>query len=221
MKLTLPGATISAAVVCWLLQVALVHCACNISKYKGDWSEIDYEGNLRFDPDFWRYQTQQQFLLSNELALQLSYGLCKASMESLIIWKAGRHGPVDDITTYDVMCSKFCLENDILHQNAMEYTGCSCLELSSQPGDSSYIVEGDWCTHNTARMQCDILGFCGFWECRIDDFMCPRYEYNKRFITYAGPGHCSAAPPSFERHLSTVFASAIAAVFASFWLLQD
>lgn len=185
---------LKSSLLCLFLKIALVSCVCNISKYKGDWSEIDYEGDLRFDPDFWRYQTQQQFLLSNELALQLSFGLCKASMESLIVWKAGRHGPVDDITTYDVMCSKFCLENDIIHQEAMEYTGCSCLELSSQPGDSSYIVEGDWCTHNTARMQCDILGFCGFWECRIDDFMCPRYEYNKRYIQYAGPGTCNSAP---------------------------
>lgn len=176
-----------------VLVVTSCQAACNVSKYKKEWGQLDYDGALRLDPDFWRYQTQQQFKLSNELALQLAYGLCKAKMEDLILWKAGHHGPVDDITTYDVMCSKFCLENDALHEAAMAYTECSCLQLSSQPGDFSYIVEGDWCSHNTGRMQCDILGFCGFWECRIDDFMCPRYEYNKRYITYAGPGTCSGA----------------------------
>lgn len=172
---------------------------CNLTHYKYVWAETDYDGALRFDPDFWRYQTQRQFKLSNGLALQLAYGLCKAHMDSLIVWKAGRHGPVDDITTHDVMCSKYCLENDAIHVQAMEASECSCLELSSQPGDSAYVLDGDWCRHNTGRMQCEILGMCGFWECRIDDFMCPRYEYNKRTIPYAGEGNCKNFASNFGK----------------------
>mmetsp|Transcript_26623 Transcript_26623/g.39553 ORF Transcript_26623/g.39553 Transcript_26623/m.39553 type:complete len:208 (+) Transcript_26623:83-706(+) len=186
------------------------HCACNVSKYLYDWSNIDYNGDLRFDPEFWRYQTQRQFQLSNGLALQLAYGLCKAHMDNLIDWKAGRHGPVDDITTHGVMCSKYCLENDEIHLRAMDYSDCSCLELSSQPGDSAFVVEGDWCRHNTGRMQCEILGMCGFWECRIDDFMCPRYEYNKRSIPYAGPGHCRNAGSMIQPSLLLSIGIAVA-----------
>lgn len=196
-----------------------VFSACNITKYRVDWSDTDYDGSLRYDPEFWRYQTQHQFKLSNGLALQLAYGLCKAHMDSLIEWKAGRHGPVDDITTHDVMCSKFCLENDIIHQNAMDYSDCSCLELSSQPSDSAYVIAGDWCYHNSGRMQCEILGFCGFWECRIDDFMCPRYEYNKRTIPYAGQGNCKNPASRLDQPnfiLSSLFA-AVAIYYVGFY----
>jgi hypothetical protein len=28
---------------------------------------------------------------------------------------------------------------------------------------------------------CDKLEFCGIWGCRLDDFMCPRYEWNKKY----------------------------------------
>jgi hypothetical protein len=134
-------------------------------------------------------------VLANGLALQLAYGKCVEYMLNLIEWKAGMTGPIDDITTWGVMCNKFCLENDNIHEVAMRVSGCSCLELSTQPGEVSYTMEGDWCHHNTGRLQCEILGFCGFWECSIEDFMCPRYEYNKRYITYAGPGNC-ASPAS-------------------------
>merc|ERR1719453_78908 len=106
-------------------------------------------------------------------------------MVNLIEWKAGRMGPIDDQTTWEVMCSKFCLENDAIHEAAISASGCSCLELSTQADEVSYKLEGDWCRHNSGRLQCEVLGMCGFWECRIDDFMCPRYEYNKRSIPYA------------------------------------
>ena len=175
--------------LCLSMLTASVFGTCNMTKYR-QWLNTDFNAPIRTDPEFWRYQTQRQFKLSNGLALQLAYGLCKAHMYSLIEWKAGRHGPVDDITTHGVMCSKFCLENDRIHVEAMDASGCSCLELSSQPGDSAYVIAGDWCRHNSGRMECEILGFCGFWECRIDDFMCPRYEYNKRTIPYAGEGDC-------------------------------
>jgi hypothetical protein len=165
---------------------------CNATKYLM-WREERYQGQLQNDPNFWRYQTQAQFVLTNDLALQIAYGLCRHNMKSLIEFKAGRLGPVDDQTTYDIMCANYCLENDIIHEEAMDISGCSCLELSTQPGEDSYTYLGDWCRHNTGRMECDLLGFCGVWECKIDDFMCPRYEYNKRTIEFRGPGHCTSS----------------------------
>lgn len=182
--------------------VALLCCTttlarCNRTRF-GEWRLERYQGQLQNDPKFWRYQTQAQFVLTNDLALQIAYGICRHNMKSLIDFKAGRLGPIDDQTTYDIMCANYCLENDIIHEEAMAISGCSCLELSTQPGEDSYHVIGDWCRHNTGRMQCDILGFCGIWECRIDDFMCPRYEYNKREIQFRGAGSCfNSAPTTF------------------------
>lgn len=174
--------------------VSLACGRCNRTRYV-EWKQERYQGRLRNDPKFWRYQTQAQFVLTNDLALQIAYGICRHNMKSLIDFKAGRIGPIDDQTTYDIMCANYCLENDNIHEEAMSLSGCSCLQLSTQPGDDSYHVVGDWCRHNTGRMQCDILGFCGIWECRIDDFMCPRYEYNKRYIDFRGAGHCINGTP--------------------------
>jgi hypothetical protein len=30
--------------------------------------------------------------------------------------------------------------------------------------------------HNTAKLLCAKIGFCGVWTCSEDDFMCARYE---------------------------------------------
>jgi hypothetical protein len=183
----------------FLSSTVTVFGRCNVSKYTYDWSLATYQGKLRTDSDFWRYQKQTKFVLTNGLALQLAYSKCKAYMRNLIVWKAGRFGPIDDIHTRDVMCNKYCLESDRIHQEAIETSGCSCLALSTQPDESSYISPGDWCRHNSARLQCDDLGFCGYWDCRIDDFMCPRYEYNKRYILFAGKGNCKNSGSKFSQ----------------------
>lgn len=177
--------------------------SCNMTRYD-EWLALRYSGALQNDPVFWRYQTQLQFRLYNQLALQIAYSLCRQRMKTLISFKAGRIGPIDDQTTYDIMCSPYCMENDAIHQSAMAYSGCTCLELSTQPSESAYFTAGDWCKHNTGRMQCDILGFCGIWNCKLDDYMCPRYEYNKREIEFRGPGSCVGSAPSSWRGASAV-----------------
>lgn len=182
-----------------LLNFFQIILSCNSSIYFYDWSNTAYAGPLRKDSEFWRYQKQTKFILTNGLALQLAYSKCKSHMKSLIYWKAGRFGVIDDIHTRVVMCNKYCLENDRLHQEAMTQSNCNCLQLSTQPGEVSYVFQGDWCKHNTGRMQCDILGFCGFWNCRIDDFMCPRYEYNKRDIRFAGKGNCKNSSSKIQQ----------------------
>lgn len=193
---------------------------CNLTKYTNDWSLASYQGTLRTDAEFWRYQKQVRFVLTNGLALQIAYGKCKAFMRNLVVWKAGRHGPIDDIHTREVMCNKFCLENDRLHEQALEASSCSCLQLSTQPDEPSYITPGDWCRHNTGRMQCDELGFCGYWECRIDDFMCPRHEYNKRLIRYAGKGNCRNSASKLSSSYATLLSLLLSIGLILFGILE-
>ena len=121
---------------------------------------------------------------------------------------------MDPQNAWKSMCHMFCKYSDQMHFDAMCYSGCSCLQLSTQKRDDSWTRDGDWCSHNSARMLCDILGFCGNWECRIDDFMCPRHEYNRKIIPLKGYGSCvrlkSSATTShekkyFEKYLMYIF----------------
>lgn len=86
-----------------------------------------------------------------------------------------------------------CLETDILHQAAMEATGCECMDLSTPTTSIHYHIEGDFCHGNSGRILCRVLERCGIWNCRIGDFMCPRHEYNTLYIPYAGKGDCTGA----------------------------
>jgi len=62
-------------------------------------------------------------------------------------------GPVDQQQAYKAMCSDLCVESDAMHISALDYSGCSCLDLSTKPNQQSYSAPGDWCLQNTARMQ--------------------------------------------------------------------
>lgn len=176
-----------------LLLIAAVQSAygeCNLTKWE-IWKSELYTGELSTDPDFWRYQTKTDVIfLTNFLALELAVSACVNHFDLLFFYLAGRMGPVDLQHSYKTMCRTECLESDAIHQAALEYSGCSCLELSTQESDRSFHIEGDFCLHNTARMLCDRVGYCGIWDCRIDDFMCPRYEWNKKSIPFKGPGTC-------------------------------
>ena len=145
---------------------------------------------MSVDPTFWRYQTQTQFILTRGLALELGVQKCIDNINVLTMFKAGRSGPVTEQYSYKALCEAECLENDQMHIDAMKYSGCTCLELSTQKSDKSYHIEGDWCKHNSAKLLCDILGYCGVWNCALEDFMCPRYEWNKKMIPYKGYGNC-------------------------------
>ncbi len=204
----------SAAMLCLLflrfscginITRSLATTTCDMTKYK-DWQSTIYQGKLISDPNFWRYQLFPTFKLTNSLAIELAVASCKNKFNLLQSFKAGRNGPIDIQSGYKVMCKDDCLESDALHQAAMSQSGCSCLELSTQPTDTSYHTEGDWCQENSARLLCSETGYCGVWNCRIDDFMCPRYEWNKKIIPFKGPGHCdrSSSMKLFDRsmHLS-------------------
>lgn len=164
--------------------LCLIVCSysiCNKTAHE-IWTNQRYQGNLASDPTFWRYQKNNYFVLTNGLATDISMTKCSLGFSNLFTFLAGRNGPVSIFNSYRVMCSDYCLESDSLHEEAMAASGCTCRELS--------LEEDDFCKQNSARILCDVAGYCGLWECRIDDFMCPRYEWNKKRIFMKGYGHC-------------------------------
>lgn len=164
--------------------------ACDKEYFTKTWLQQEYTGPLSVDRGFFRYTAVEQYVLTNELALRTAVRKCVARFTALKEYLGGRHGPVSEQSMYDVMCSAECLEADDLHQKAMEASGCSCLELSTQEDEATYHVEGDVCRRNSARILCNMYGQCGEWNCRIDDFMCPRYEWNRRKIRFKGRATC-------------------------------
>lgn len=170
---------------------------CDKSLY-ATWRQLEYTGFLATEPSFWRYQAQTQFQLTNGLALDFAVQKCKAKLEDLKDFKAGRHGPVDPQNAWKSMCHMFCKYSDQIHYDALCYSGCTCMDVSTQRDDQTWTRDGDWCSHNSARMLCEVIGFCGIWECKIDDFMCPRHEYNKKVISLKGYGNCDR----FATHLA-------------------
>ncbi len=192
---------------------------CNTTLYTV-WKNQEYTGLLATDPNFWIYQTQRQFVLTNELALNLAVEACRGKFDDLDLFLAGRSGPITIQKGYTVMCSNECLQSDIMHQDAMAYTGCSCLELSTQPKDLAYTIEGDWCRHNSALILCDKLEFCGIWGCRLDDFMCPRYEWNKKYIELQGIGTCAVNAASKVRTNPSMLMSIVIMILLIFFMRQ-
>lgn len=162
---------------------------CNLTRYN-EWLNEPYIGVLAPDSAFWMYQTQPQIVLNNYFALNLAVRSCVRYFENLYFYRSGRMGPITIQDSYKIMCREYCLESDVIHQTAMNVSSCSCLELSTQPDEVAYTKEGDWCRHNTGHLLCGLVGYCGVWNCRIDDFMCPRYEWNKKVIPLKGPGTC-------------------------------
>jgi len=188
---------------------------CSLAAFTA-WKDSAYEGILLSDPQFWRYQTQLQFVLSKGLALELAVAKCANRFKLLQNFKSGKGGPIDIQNVWKAMCTDECMQSDVMHQEAMAASDCSCLELSTQENEPSYRVPGDWCLHNSARMLCDKLGFCGVWGCRIDDFMCPRYEWNKKTIAYKGPGHCDRkANAASSAYVLNVYVPAVSLLAAA------
>lgn len=205
-----------------LISIIILHAllviavsGCDLNKYN-EWKSQVYNGPLSADATFWIYQTQKkEIFLTNYLALELAVTSCTRKFDQLYYYLAGRMGPIDIQHSYKIMCRSDCLENDAIHESAMAYSGCSCLELSTQPDSPSYHIEGDFCRHNSARLLCDKVGYCGSWDCRIDDFMCPRYEWNKKLIPYKGIGSCERGFAPVNAHYWSAKATVGVAVLVS------
>lgn len=104
--------------------------ACNVTLYDG-WYESSYSGALTEDlTDFWLFSDAE---LTNGQALEVVSSSCLVMMSTLRLDRAGRSGPVADKYIYDVMCADECVLSDLLREEAMLFTGCTCLQLSTQP----------------------------------------------------------------------------------------
>lgn len=117
-----------------------------------------------------------EFLQKDGKEIFVVSSLCESAVELLKTRLAGFHGPVQQLDMEAIMCTDECLENDLLHLEAMSVTGCTCAELSTKSH-----VELDFCKQNSARFLCHHLGVCGRWNCQIEDYMCLRHEWNRMY----------------------------------------
>ena len=188
---------------------------CNKTAYK-TWYDSAYNNNVilrelyrefllvsRADTRLWKVLDLEEvdeeqlysFTLSKGQVIELTAVKCKDSLNQLTVNLAGMHGPVSDESIYDEMCNDFCTTNDKLRSEALEFSQCSCMELpfssSSMPEDDPSLLNvtrtGGWCRENSGRVLCNSLERCGIWNCALDDFHCPRREYDTYY------GSCSYA----------------------------
>ena len=208
---------------------------CNITKYyewfEEPFTELDQTyvvpaTNLRWW-DITNYnQYGGQFVLKNGNAMEVLGTKCREYLKAINIGLAGQHGPVSEQAIYDVMCTEYCNYNDLLRVAALQYSGCSCMELSTKSHEIGYSRPGDWCRENSGKILCEELDRCGVWECQLEDFSCPRQEYNtinvelRGFAStdYAGPnrGYCSGADGIF----GSLILSSVLGLLGSIYLLQ-
>ncbi|KAF0684748.1 Aste57867_23263 [Aphanomyces stellatus] len=116
------------------------------------------------------------YLANDGKAMFVLSSTCEASIQYLKQRLAGRFGPVLQSDMEIVMCSDACVQSDVMHQGAMDRSHCLCSQLST---DS--FISNDFCRQNSARLLCSILGVCGTWECKMEDFMCPRYDWDRMY----------------------------------------
>lgn len=165
-------------------------------KYLWDIFDIDSlmeSTSSSFSPDTLSLsKVPSDFILTNGQAIELTSVFCQESLRRLKLDLRGGFGPVADKDIHKVMCSTYCQLNDRLREEAMIQSKCSCLELSKGSESSQYFVEGDWCYTSSARILCAELERCETWNCNINDFHCPRREYDLKFIEGVGYGkECS------------------------------
>lgn len=150
------------------------------------------------------------YTMTNEYAMERSAEYCKLAIHDLTVDRSGAQGPIEDYWLYNAMCSDFCIESDLLHLEALELSACTCLEVSTP-------MTADICLKNSAAILCAEYGHCGVWKCPIDDFMCPRYEYNTKSVKFRGPGNClSGATSLYSASVPLVF---FFAALSAGWLL--
>ena len=160
--------------------------------------------------------------LKRGVAMMKGARYCRLAMTQLKYDMAGSHGMIKTEFVRDVMCNPMCTESDILHEFALEVSGCTCDELSTPEESWAWHEEMDFCQRNSARMMCKVrmnklrkkevkimpsliwlsflrlpyflqeFDFCGTWECPMEDFMCPRYEFEGQKSRLRSMG-CSAA----------------------------
>ena len=144
--------------------------------------------------------------------MEVSSYLCRDTLRKLKIHLAGSHGPISEQDIHDGMCSGFCMTSDILHEQAMNVSRCSCSQLSLSPMDLGYTGEGSWCSRNSGQILCNELELCGVSVCHVDDFSCRRREYDLKFTHLKGYGNeCSSS--YMLKHSSSLIIFSFAIVY--------
>jgi len=166
-----------------------------VPSYWFDWVEPRKEDDTRVcNLDLWDDGNGGGWKNSgNYSRLQTYFEICHSGLKQLKRDLAGRAGPVSEVAIWNYMCAVECNLSDMYHLQAIDWTGCRCMDLSTQKDSPFYRVEGDFCLENSAKQLCDILGWCGDWGCELDDFMCPSHEFRRRYFLGYGYGDCSAA----------------------------
>jgi len=193
------------AVIWAIFGYPIVNAECNVTRYekwydtrfiRGEETELtEYVISVDGQKGFWGVLENLRYPFDPTYGqvMEKAADVCERSLQTLKRDLAGRHGDVENYAIFGPMCSYECLDSDILHLEAMMQSECNCLDLSPQPEDKHYRVEGEFCRKNSGRLMCQALDRCGVWHCRLGDFMCPRHEYNKEFTRFRGFGDCSDA----------------------------
>jgi len=128
--------------------------------------------------DIVKYTQDSFFTLTNGHAMEVLGTKCRQYIKAINVGLAGKHGPVSEQAIYDVMCTEYCNFSDLLRVEALETSGCTCMDLSTTSDQIGYSRQGDWCRENSGKILCEELDRCGVWNCQLVDFECPRQEYN-------------------------------------------
>ena len=118
----------------------------------------------------------QEYLETTGQDMFIVSSMCESAVTLLTTRLAGKHGPVRQEDMEAIMCIQYCEDTDIMHLEAMSISGCTCAQLSSESH-----IELDFCRQNSARYLCDYLGVCGEWNCKLEDYMCPRHEWDTKY----------------------------------------
>lgn len=130
---------------------------------------------------------------ANYSQLHTYFTICKNGLDQLKKDLAGRGGPMSEPAIWNFMCGVECPLSDQYHLEAMDWTGCTCDQLSTQPDSDLFSVKGDFCLESGARQLCRVLGECEEWGCDLDDFMCPTHYFRRQYFLGYGLGDCSRA----------------------------
>mmetsp|Transcript_17698 Transcript_17698/g.36736 ORF Transcript_17698/g.36736 Transcript_17698/m.36736 type:complete len:253 (+) Transcript_17698:197-955(+) len=162
--------------------------------------------------------------ITNEFAIDLLGTKCKQYLKAIDVGLAGKHGPVPDQAIWDVMCTEYCNYNDLLREFIIKKSGCTCMDFSTKSHEIGYSRPGDWCRMNSGKILCEELGRCGVWECQLEDFSCPRQEYNTinvelRGFATATAGVCAGVVGLFNPNV--IMLSAALGLLGSMFLLMS
>mmetsp|Transcript_25110 Transcript_25110/g.37545 ORF Transcript_25110/g.37545 Transcript_25110/m.37545 type:complete len:237 (+) Transcript_25110:259-969(+) len=230
---------LNAVLISLLLFVACDHgLSCELESYKSWFKEIYDQNESESSVDFefykdvaeitreetklWRVldldnNSPNTIQLTNGQVMELASARCRDALSLLTLNSAGKFHPIDESEqhVHDTMCSKYCLVTDRLREEAMKLSRCSCLELSTQRNNLLYHKTGDFCHANSGRILCnEKIEWCGIWGCSLEDFHCPRREYNRKYIPFRGNGwECGSGIMNLPLSPAHLFAGIIVGLF--------